>query len=578
VRGASPVALAALAASCALVACGGGAAASGGGAAVAAEAGGGGPSAGGRSSGGEDAGGAPLDEEVRALLVEVLTPQLCPRLLGSYIGLPGEGEARGPAAGKLPSVGRWWIRRCDARVRGGRLDLSLGGPGWTWVERESSGFRVRQYLLVEMEASLGVDLAVGYDRQKRLATLWMRPGEGVTASVRPVGSVTAQATGFFSSVIGGVLPVFGTSADAMAREQVAEIGSAQLRERLGAGFTMTYALDRRQTDFMVGALGRGETPERPFDDDLAEPWLVNQRSRVWPGGLDVVGPLDLGAPSQRQPAATGGAGATAPREPAPSDGAGGPRLPPPGPSNMVLEIELEEGEGASVRTVCADALERYFDQRFRAPEATPPTPGGAALIELARTRQLQRVPLPRAACPTLLLVSVKQGSQLPVQLRYRVAPESAAPAVASEAGGAGAAGGAAARPPRRVRIQVAGASVSAQNADGRAWDIVGGEADVYVVTASVPLGREIDRTPVAENTTSATWDRWLPGAFDPGQDLPLRFTLFDKDLTTDELIGSVDLDASSVPAAAGVLALPVRTTGAVPRQLGTLRLRLEPLP
>jgi hypothetical protein len=518
-----------------------------------------------------------LDDEVRALLVEVLTPQLCPRLLGSYIGLPGDDEARGPAAGKAASVGRWWIRRCNAQVRGGRLDLSLGGPGWTWVERESSGFRVQQYLLVEMEAALGVDLALAYDRTRRLATLWMRPAEGVTASVRPVGTVTARATGFFGAVLGGVLPVFGRSADAMAREQVAEIGSAQLRERLGAGFTMTYALDRRQVDFMVGALTRGEAPERPFEDVLAEPWLVNQRSRVWPGGLDVVGPVDLAAPSGR---------AAPPRTPAgaPEGTGAGSRADAPERSNMVLDVELEEGEGAVLRTVCADALERYFDQRFRTPDTTPPPPGGTLLVELTRTGRVQRVWLPRAACPTLLLVSGKQGSQLPVQLRFRIAPETAAPAAdegASATGGAsGGAGQAsvAASLPRRVRIQIAGANVSPTNADGRAWDVFGGEADVYVVTASVPLGREIDRTPVADDTTSAVWNRWLPGAFDPVQDLPLRFTLFDKDLTTDELIGMVELDAHALPSAGEDLALPVRTTGAVPRQLGTLRLRLEALP
>jgi hypothetical protein len=129
-----------------------------------------------------------------------------------------------------------------------------------------------------------------------------------------------------------------------------------------------------------------------------------------------------------------------------------------------------------------------------------------------------------------------------------------------------------------VRIQLVGATVSAKNASDRDWDVIGGEADVYLTTASVPLTREIDRTPTVENANTVRWDRWLPGAFDPQVDLPLRFTLFDEDPTLDELVGTVDLDGASLPATNAEVALPVRTTGAVPRQLGTLRLRIEPLP
>ena len=488
------------------------------------------------------------DEEIGALLTEVLTPQLCPRLLGSYIGLPGEGEARGPAAGRLPSVGRWWIRRCEAQIRDGHLELAMGGMGWTYVDRESSGFRVRQYLLVDMDAQLSVDVAVGYDRTRRMATLWMRPPPGgqVSAHVTPRGLVTAEATGFFSSVIGGVLPVFGASPSDMAREQVAEIGSTQLRERLGGGFTMTYSLDRRQVDFMVGALSRGETPERPFAEETTQPWSVNQRSRVWPGGLDVVGPIDVSQAAQG------------------------------------LDIELEEGEGAVVRTVCAEPMERYFDLRFQAPNRVVPPPGGAPLVELTRTGVPTHVVVPQAACPTLLLVASKSGATLPAQLRYRVAPEGSVPQPLANGNAVAGTNGAAQRPPevrhRRVRIQIAGVNVSAQNADGRDWDVVGGEADVYVTTASVPMSREIDRTPVQTNSNAAQWLRWLPGAFDPLVDLPLRFSVFDEDSTTDELIGSVDLELGALPPTATELALPVRTTAAVPRQVGTLRLRIEPMP
>jgi hypothetical protein len=475
---------------------------------------------------------APVDDEVRTLVTHALTPQMCPRMLGSFIGLPGEGNASGPAAGALPSAGRWWIRSCDARAQGDRIVLSIGGPGWTWIDRETSGFRVRQYLLFEAQAELGADVAVGYERTSRIATLWMRPAEGVRATITPRGVVSAEATGFFSSVLGGVAAATGNSISERARQQAGELGSTMLRDRLAVGFTMTLALDRNQVDFMVGSLQRGEVPERPYPPTTHAPWVVNQRSTVWPGGLDVVGPVD------------------------------------PRNGRLGIDLALEEGDGATVRATCAETLTRYFDARFRTPDVAPPAPpAGVIVAELSAGAEPQHLTLPEAIpggpC-ALLLTIAPRGANLPARLRYRVAPEAPGAAVTPTA--------------RRVRIQVVGATVSHENASGRAWDLVGGEADLTAVTASIPLGRAIDTAPVIADHDNATWNRWLPGNYDVARDLPLRFSVFDDDATTRELIGVADLDAARVPAATGDFTLPLRSEGAVPRQTGTLRLRVEVLP
>jgi hypothetical protein len=479
-------------------------------------------------------GSAAADDEVRALVTQALTPQMCPRLLNSFIGLPGEGSATGPAAGALPSAGRWWIRSCAARVEGDRLVLAMGGPGWTWIDRETSGFRVRQYLLFEAQAELGADVAVGYDRARRVASLWMRPAEGVRATITPRGVVSAAATGFFSTLLGGVAAATGNSVSDRARQQAGELGSTMLRDRLGAGFTMTFSLDTQQVDFMVGALQRGEVPQRPYADATRGPWIVNQRSTVWPGGLDVVGPIA-----------------------------------PEGGARAGLDVELEEGDGATVRATCTEPMFRYFDARFRAPDAAPAAPPAAtAVIELSAGSGPQHVTLPDTLpggpCPMLVTISPRGGT-LPVRLRYRVAPESAEARATPAA-------------PRRVRIQIAGTTVAHDNPSGHAWDMVGGEADQVVVTGSLPLEREIDRTPVMSDRDTATWGRWLPGAYDLARDLPLQFSVYDDDATTRELIGVATLDPARVPLTSGELALPLRSEGPVPRQTGTLRLRVEVLP
>ena len=492
--------------------------------------------------------GSSNDSDVRALVTELLTPQLCPKLVGSFIGLPGEGSATGPAAGTIASAGRWWIRSCEARVVNDRLSLSMGGPGWTWVDRETSGFRVHQYVLFEASVELSADVAVGYDRERRIASVWMRPATGVSARVTPRGVVSAEPTGFFSAVLGGVLSVTGSSASDRAREQAEQLGSDQMRDRLATGFTMTMSLDTHQTDFMVGALERGQVPERPWPSDTTEPWLVNARSTVWPGGLDVIGPVDTTA----------------------------------GP--VGLDLELEEGEAASLRTVCAEPMGRYFDARLQSPDTPPTPPAGMPLVELSQLGAPRYLEVPRGTCPTLLLVAARGRTELPVRVRYRVAPPGASPlshppvVAGSPTGASGGTSPVAIGPthPARVRVRLVQLAVAPQTARNVAWDVVGGEADPYVITVSVPRGRQLDRsTPVADRNV-VQLDRWLPGALDTAADFPLRFTVYDEDSTSDELVGAADLDASALPAASGDLSLAIRTVEAIPVQLGVLRLRVEP--
>lgn len=484
--------------------------------------------------------GAPMESsaEVTALLRDVLVPAMCPKLLGSFIGLPGEGDARGPAAGTLPSVGRWWIRRCETNIEGPRLALRLGGAGWTWVDRESRGFRVRQYVLFEADVALSANVAIGYDEARQVVSLWMRPEGGVVATVEPRGVVSAEATGFFSSVIGGALAIAGDSVSDRARAEAQEIGSAQMRERLANGFTMTFVLDSRQMDFMVGALDRGQVPERPYATDHGTPWIVNQRSMVWPGGLDVIGPLSF------------------------EDG-----------GDQLLDVVLEEGSAAVIRSVCVEPMTRYLDARYRMPPTTAPPPGGQDLVSLVEGAE-RSVRIPRADCETLLVVVPDARATLPIKLRYRVSHAS----VAATATGATTPSAPPPAAPRRARIRILGLTVSSQNPAGHDWDLVGGDADLYVVTASIPLGREVDRTPTARDSSTATFDRWLPGAYEMGVDMPLRFTVYDADTTTDEVVGTADFDASHIPRASGDVSLSVRSLEAVPTQTGSLRLRVEPLP
>ncbi|HEY8431256.1 MAG TPA: hypothetical protein VIL20_22910, partial [Sandaracinaceae bacterium] len=367
---------------------------------------------------------------------------------------------------------------------------------------------------------------------------------GVTAEVRPQGLVRAEATGLFSSVLGGILDLTGSSASDRARAQASEEGSQRLRERLATGFTVTYALDTEQIDFMLGELARGQVPERPWPA-TGVAWLVNERSAVWPGGMDVVGPLP----------AEGGA--------------------------MTLDVELEEGQSAALRRVCADELSRWLDAAWSG--AGSPTLPGEAVVDLAAAGTARTVRLEPRACRSFLLVAPGAQASIPSMLRYRVVPESAPSGglqVAVQASGTGRAGpsvGGGGAGAAAFRVEIRSASIAAQTPTGSSWDIVGGDPDPFVVVMSIVHRREVFRTPAVDDTREVRIDRVLPAALRV-EDFPIRFLVYDEDVTSDELIGVADVDASQVQQSGPVdLVLPLRSEGSTPAITGTLRVRFTPL-
>lgn len=489
-------------------------------------------------------------DEVSELLAEVLAPRICEQVRGSFIGLPGDESSDGPAAGLDPSVGRWWIRNCEADVAEGRIRIAISGSGWSWIDRESNGFRVRQYLRFDAAATFAASLHVGYDSRTRLATVWLRPAPGVQAQVQPQGLVRAESTDVFSSLLGGILDLTGSSADDRARQQATDEGSQRLSGRLQTGFTVTYNIDTEQMDFMLGQLERGQTPQRPWPSSDV-PWLVNARSAVWPAGMDVVGPI------------------------------------PENTGETSLDLELEEGEGALVRRVCADELGRWLDAAWNG--GTRESVPGQSVVELRTAHRPQTVRLEPMQCRSLLILVPRQQSTLPMMVRYRIAPVPAQgtaqpapvaydgtgqPIVAPHPGQTNNPQQVVSGP--AVRLEVRSVSITAQTAAGNSWDVVGGEPDPYVVINSIPGRRELNRTVAADDAREVRFDHAVPGAL-RAADFPIRLIVYDEDVTSDELIGSADIEASALRPNAVDLVLQLRSDGDRPVQTGTLRIRLAPV-
>ena len=485
-------------------------------------------------------------EELSELMSELIAPRICDRVVGSFIGLPGDEGHEGPEGGIDPSVGRWWIRRCTAEVVDGQLRVGIGGPGWTWLDRESTGFRVRQYLRFEAEATFTASLSVGYHGRTRIASIWLRPAPGVIAQVRPVGLVRAEATGVFSAMIGGILDLTGSSANDRAQQQATEEGSQRLQERFANGFTVTYQLDSEQMDFMLGQLARGQTPVRPWQP-TGIPWRVNERSSIWPGGMDVLGPV--------------------------AEDAG----------EVILEVELEEGDGAVVRRMCADELNHWLDAAWSGQQAAQPT--GEQVAQLRASHAPQTLRLSALECRSVFLVTPTEQASIPAVLRYRVTSADARPTASGNTAVAQAGESSVGLPsngsipparPRSVRLQIRSVSVASRNGSGSAWDVFGGEPDPYVVVSSIPQRRELERTEPIDDSREARIDRWLPSPL-RAEDFPLRFVVYDEDTMNDEVVGTADLEASAMRDSQVDITVDLRSQGESPVQTGVLRIRLQPV-
>jgi hypothetical protein len=214
----------------------------------------------------------------RALATDSLVTDLCPKVLDRFVGLPGwpgEENLQGAEAGRATSAGRWWIRQCQAVRDDDRLRLTLTGPGWMFLDRQETGFRVRQYVFFDATATLVGDVDVAYDRDEQLFTVWLSPID-VEAQVTASGNVAATASSSFSSVVDTLSLGAATSyASDAARDQVASIGAEQMRSRLAQGMTITTDVRTHQTDFLLGALPRGARPRRPFIVDDGYTWIEN---------------------------------------------------------------------------------------------------------------------------------------------------------------------------------------------------------------------------------------------------------------------------------------------------------------
>ncbi len=330
---------------------------------------------------------AAQDRSVRSLLLDLAAAQLCKRLTGTFVALPDSDAATGPAAGASPSAGRLWIEHCEATRHDNKLALRLAGRGWTWVEKTAAGpmgtsFTVRGQLKFRSSVDLLGAIDLAYAEDARRVTLWVTPPSPADAHVVPTGAVPVAPNGGWSTFVAALGSALGASAADRARPMVEQQGSAQMADRLSRGFTFTVDLCTGQSDSIVGPLGNGEMPRRPWPED-GKRWLDNQRVRLRKGGLDAAGPFTS------------------------SDGA------------VHLDLAVEHGPGVSVELLCADDAHRVLAAWLAGGDVPSPRPLAEQTVSAGVTTFVE---VDARSCPVVALVrpAASTTDATPVVYRYRV--------------------------------------------------------------------------------------------------------------------------------------------------------------
>jgi hypothetical protein len=237
-------------------------------------------------------GAASAADQMNQMFLDMAVAQGCQKLKGKFVSLPDQG---GPAysgadVGMSIAGGRWLIDNCVAGNMGGQLSLHLNGPAWEWVQTTEQGFHIEQYVYVDVSVDLLGPLTGTYDANTKVASVFVLPSTQASVRANARLRVNAQPTG----IISGIMDTFAPdTVNARVREAIEKRGSEQFTAQLSAGLTVTFAASG-QTDLAMGQLPRGVVPNRPFRGP--DPWFLNERQALHPGGITVAGPFAAATP------------------------------------------------------------------------------------------------------------------------------------------------------------------------------------------------------------------------------------------------------------------------------------------
>jgi hypothetical protein len=305
---------------------------------------------------------APSDEEARALAqvaLDAIQNRGCARLVTQTFPIDDPTTQL--------STGRVWPRKCTAQRTGDGLHVEAEIVGWQWIDQQSAGFAVHDW--VYFRATLAADLGatVRTDASGHV-TLKLKAADAAKVKVAALGEVRAHASNPAAALMGIATGIVGLGPNTLAtnamRGRVRDVFIA----RASSGFD--FALDDPSL-----------ASDAPSDKRDAPPWL-DQTQGLFPRGALLSGSFPAGAIAR-------------------------------------LDYDIEGDASVLARPVCVEEAAATIDT-FLA-DKPEPHEKPAGVIELKRRGQ---VVLPALRCPWLLVTGVRDDVSATAKIRLSPVPRS----------------------------------------------------------------------------------------------------------------------------------------------------------
>lgn len=193
--------------------------------------------------------------------------RMCPEMLkrGAPLKLGGAGNV----------IGRFFPERCSAQVNDGpqTVTLAFSGTGFAWTPVAGRvGFAVSASIDYRMDFYLADDATY----------VWARPARIVYGPDFRMGAIEN--------------PVVDWAAQGPAGYMVSTFGSQIVQGQLASGFTVVHTDSGDQ--FALGLLSPPARPQTYFSGGGGRTVLERDTTEVRVDQMDLLGPLDVGAPGQ----------------------------------------------------------------------------------------------------------------------------------------------------------------------------------------------------------------------------------------------------------------------------------------
>jgi hypothetical protein len=234
------------------------------------------------------------DRELREMLAEIAGVRACDQLRGMFRPIRASDADDGPITGTA------WLQECQAIPRGTEITLQLAGRGWRWVSRDSEAagadFAVDTYVRFTFSVELRGPLDAAYAPDSHVFSLWFTPDGTPKTTFEPIGEVDVDRDGLWSSVVGGLATIVGSSPEDRAGDKVSDEGQTAFAKQFAKGISVTIDLCSGEVRSDLAQAPKGE---------MIGPRAKSrtERASVYPGGVLLHGPVLL--PSKGLDASTG---------------------------------------------------------------------------------------------------------------------------------------------------------------------------------------------------------------------------------------------------------------------------------